>query len=69
VPPERVLIEPGQMKLMYVLEGKVALQYNAERHLLEAGDSAFLDGGVPHTWENVGPSTARTLWVITGKNA
>ena len=28
VPPERVLIEPGQMKLMYVLDGKVALQYN-----------------------------------------
>jgi transcriptional regulator with XRE-family HTH domain len=69
VPPERVLIEPGQMKLMYVLAGKVALQYNGERHLLEAGDSAYLDGGVPHTWENVGSGTARTLWVITGKDA
>ena len=69
VPPERVLIEPGQMKLMYVLDGKVALQYNGERHLLEAGDSAYLDGGVPHTWENVGSGTARTLWVITGKDA
>jgi transcriptional regulator with XRE-family HTH domain len=69
VPPERVLIEPGQMKLMYVLDGKVALQYNGARHLLETGDSAYLDGGVPHTWENVGPGTARTLWVITGKDA
>jgi quercetin dioxygenase-like cupin family protein len=69
VPPERVLIEPGQMKLMYVLDGKVALQYNGKRHLLEAGDSAYLDGGVPHTWENVGSGTARTLWVITGKDA
>ena len=68
VPPERVLIEPGQMKLMYVLGGKVALQYNGERHLLEAGDSAYLDGGVPHAWEHVGSGTARTLWVISGKD-
>ncbi len=69
VPPERVQIEAGQMKLMYVLEGKIVLQYNGERHVLEAGDSAYLDGGVPHAWENVGPRTARTLWVITGKDA
>jgi transcriptional regulator with XRE-family HTH domain len=67
VPPERVLIEPGQMKLMYVLEGKVALHYNGERHLMAAGDSAYLDGGIAHTWENLGPGQARTLWVITGK--
>lgn len=67
VPPERVLIEPGQMKLMYVLQGRVALLYAGERHLLEAGDSAYLDGGVPHGWENLGSGEARTLWVITGK--
>ncbi len=68
VPPERVLIEPGQMKLMYVLQGKVALHYAGERHLMAPGDSAYLDGGVPHTWENVGAAEARTLWVITGKD-
>ncbi len=67
VPPERVLIEPGQMKLMYVLRGRVALLYNGERHLMDSGDSAYLDGGIPHTWENVGAGEARTLWVITGK--
>lgn len=67
VPPERVLIEPGQMKLMYVLQGRIALLYNGERHLMEAGDSAYLDGGIPHTWENLGTGEARTLWVITGK--
>jgi len=44
---EKVIIKPGQMKLFYVLEGKVALHYNGDRHLLEAGDSALLDGGVP----------------------
>jgi transcriptional regulator with XRE-family HTH domain len=68
VPPERVLIEPGQMKLMYVLRGKVALHYGGERHVMAAGDSAYLDGGMSHTWENLGPGEARTLWVITGKD-
>ena len=68
VPPERVLLGPGQMKLMYVLQGKIALHYNGERHLLQAGDSAHLDGGIPHGWENLGPGAARTLWVITGKD-
>jgi transcriptional regulator with XRE-family HTH domain len=68
VPPERVLIEPGQMKLMYVLQGRVALYYNGARHVMTAGDSAYLDGGLPHTWENLGARAARTLWVITGKD-
>ena len=63
---ERVVIEPGQMKLFYVLDGKVALLYNGDRHVLEAGDSAYLDGGAPHTWENLGAKTARALWVILG---
>ena len=69
VAPERVRIEPGEMKLVYILQGRVALVYNGERHLLTAGDSAHLDGGVPHTWENLGTGEARALWVITGKDA
>ena len=63
---EKVIIKPGQMKLFYVLEGKVALHYNGDRHLLEAGDSALLDGGVPHGWENLGGKQAQALWVILG---
>jgi transcriptional regulator with XRE-family HTH domain len=63
---DKVVIKPGQMKLFYVLEGKVALHYNGERHALEAGDSALLDGGAPHGWENLATKTARVLWVILG---
>jgi transcriptional regulator with XRE-family HTH domain len=63
---DKVILEPGQMKLFYVIEGRVALHYNGERHLLEAGDSAHLDGGIPHGWENVGPRVAKALWVILG---
>jgi quercetin dioxygenase-like cupin family protein len=54
------------MKLFYVIEGAVALQYNGESHRLEAGDSAYLDGGTPHGWENAGARAAKVLWVILG---
>ena len=66
VKTDKVIIEPGQMKLFYVLDGKVRLHYNGEQHLLEAGDSAYLDGGVSHGWENLGHKAARALWVILG---
>lgn len=61
-----VVIKPGQMKLFYVLDGSVALHYNGERHVLETGDSALLDGGAPHGWENLGTKKSRVLWVILG---
>jgi transcriptional regulator with XRE-family HTH domain len=63
---DKVVIKPGQMKLFYVIDGTVALHYNAERHALQTGDSALLDGGTPHGWENLGPRAARALWVILG---
>ncbi len=66
VTTEKVVIKPGQQKLLYVLQGKVALHYNGDRHVLEVGDSALLDGGAPHGWENLGSKQARALWVILG---
>ena len=63
---EKVLIKPGQMKLFYVLDGKVALLYGGERHALETGDSALIDGGTAHGWENLGTRKAQALWVILG---
>ncbi len=63
---DKVVIEPGQMKLFYVIDGKVVLLYNGERHVLETGDSAYLDGGTPHGWENLGAKIAKALWVILG---
>jgi len=66
VTTDKVIIKPGQMKLLYVIAGKVALGYNGDRHVLEAGDSALLDGGAPHGWENLGKGKAQALWVILG---
>lgn len=63
---DKVVIEPGQMKLFYVIDGRVALHYGGERHVLEAGDSAYLDGGTPHGWENLGSRPAKALWAIFG---
>jgi transcriptional regulator with XRE-family HTH domain len=66
VETEKVIIKPGQLKLFYVLDGKVALHYHGHRHVLTTGDSAVLDGGVPHGWENLGTRKAQALWVILG---
>jgi transcriptional regulator with XRE-family HTH domain len=66
VTTDKVVIQPGQMKLFYVLEGRVALHYNGDREVLDEGDSALLDGGSPHGWENIGTRKARALWVILG---
>ena len=66
VTTDKVVIKRGQMKLFYVLDGTVALHYNGEQHELETGDSALLDGGLPHGWENLGTRKARVLWVILG---
>jgi transcriptional regulator with XRE-family HTH domain len=66
VETDKVVIRPGQMKLFYVITGKVALAYNGSRHVLTAGDSALLDGGASHGWENLGSRRAQVLWVILG---
>ena len=66
VKTDKVILQPGQMKLFYVVEGQVSLHYNGESHALGAGDSAYLDAGTPHGWENAGATTAKVLWVILG---
>jgi transcriptional regulator with XRE-family HTH domain len=66
VTTDKVVIKPGQMKLFYVIDGKVGLHYGSERFVLETGDSALLDGGTPHGWENLGGRKAQALWVILG---
>ena len=62
---DKIVVDPGQMKLCYIIQGQVAIHYNDERFVLNQGDSAYLDGGVDHRWENPGRKTAKALWVIT----
>ena len=62
---DKIVVNPGQMKLCYIVKGQVAIHYNGESFVLNEGDSAYLDGGVDHRWENPGKTVARALWVIT----
>jgi len=63
---DKVQIKPGQMKLFYVLQGDVALRHAGTIYRMREGDSALVDGGAPHNWDNVGRRRARVLWVILG---
>jgi transcriptional regulator with XRE-family HTH domain len=63
---DKVRIKPGQMKLFYVLQGRVALRHDGKVYRMREGDSALVDGGAPHGWDNVGRRRARVLWVILG---
>lgn len=62
---ESVSVEPGEMKLIYMLEGKAQFIYNDRTYNLEEGDSAYFDGGVPHNWRNTGTTEARALVILT----
>jgi transcriptional regulator with XRE-family HTH domain len=62
---DTIVVNPGQMKLCYIIKGQVALHYGGASHVLHEGDSAYLDGGVDHRWENPGRTAAKALWVIT----
>jgi len=61
---DKIEVDPGQMKLCYIIRGQVAIPYNGESYVLNEGVSAYLDGGVDHRWENPGKRTAKALWVI-----
>jgi mannose-6-phosphate isomerase-like protein (cupin superfamily) len=53
-------------ELWYVLEGEFRFQLGEEIVHQPAGGAAFGPIGVPHTFQNLGPSTGRLL-VVTGR--
>lgn len=52
-------------ELGYVLEGELELTLDAERHLLQPGDSFYFPSGVPHSYRNPGKVVTRVLWINT----
>ena len=62
---DKIVVEPGEMKLCYVMQGAIDIVHGHQRYHLATGDSAYLDGGVDHRWANPGARTAKVLWVIT----
>ncbi|MDR2028337.1 MAG: cupin domain-containing protein [Treponema sp.] len=49
---------------MYVLSGKLSLEYGRDTHILEAGDSVYYDSIVPHRVLSATAGPARILAVI-----
>ncbi len=66
---DKIVVERGQMKLCYVLRGRIDICYGNQTYRMDAGDSAYLDGGVDHRWSNPGKSVAKVLWVITDQRS
>ncbi|MGC4065715.1 MAG: XRE family transcriptional regulator [Polyangiaceae bacterium] len=51
-------------EFLFVLSGKVEVEYGKERHILDASDSIYFDSVVPHSVSAVGDEPARVLTVI-----
>ncbi|MDR2070534.1 MAG: cupin domain-containing protein [Treponema sp.] len=51
-------------EFIYVLSGKLSLEYGKNRYILEAGDSVYYDSIVPHRVLAAGNGAARILAVI-----
>ncbi len=53
-------------EFLYVLSGRVELEYGGEVHPLHSGDSAYFDGRVEHRLVNSGVTSAEVLSVFAG---
>lgn len=50
---------------IYVLHGQAELELGDEHHILEAGDSAYFNGSVPHRFRALGSEELMLLFAIT----
>lgn len=64
-PRKEALPHEGEEFIM-VIKGAVELEYGDERHLLEAGDCAYLDATEKHRLLNPTDATAEVLCVFSG---
>jgi transcriptional regulator with XRE-family HTH domain len=56
--------EPGSRETAVVLEGRVELYIDGQRHELAVGDSVTFDADLPHHFENNGEGSARLIAVV-----
>ncbi len=50
-------------EFVYVLEGTLTIHYQAEQHVLQAGDSVYFDGSEPHSYRAESEHPARAVVV------
>ena len=70
-----VKIPPGQKRsevntyageeFLYVISGKVLLTLEGKTFALQAGDSAYYESTVPHSWTNTARGESLVVWVGT----
>jgi len=63
-PDDPPMHEPGSRETAVVLDGKVDLFVDGQRHGLAEGDSVTFDADLPHHFENNAKSDARLLAVV-----
>lgn len=67
-PADQQPFEPHQhpdAELLYVLRGKLIVNYNGEDHLLNEGDSMYFDSGRPHSYTRHGAMPCSAVVVTT----
>jgi transcriptional regulator with XRE-family HTH domain len=52
-------------EFVFVMEGSIELTFNGKTHLLEKGDSAYIDASKPHTFHGVGSTVAQMIAVVS----
>jgi transcriptional regulator with XRE-family HTH domain len=63
-PDDPPVHEPGSRETAVVLDGKVELLIDGQRHELAEGDSVTFDADLPHHFENNSSSQARLIAVV-----
>lgn len=63
---ERPQLSHGGEEFVHILDGAIEFSFGEDRVRLEKGDSAYLNGSVPHTVKCVSPKPAKLLTVYYG---
>lgn len=61
---EKSIFQHEGEEFIYVLEGTYEFIYDGKKYVMEEGDSAYFDSGVPHTARSLGEKNARVLAVM-----
>jgi transcriptional regulator with XRE-family HTH domain len=61
---EKNIFQHEGEEFLYVLEGTYEFIYDGKKYIMEEGDSAYFDSGVPHTARSLGEKNARVLAVM-----
>ncbi|WP_047154011.1 helix-turn-helix domain-containing protein [Aneurinibacillus tyrosinisolvens] len=67
VPPDSNVKDPfthSEDEFIYILNGSIYLQYDNESYFLEAGDSAYFNGSIPHIFLPTGDQEAKILTIF-----